>query len=80
MIPLPYAHLGHWSGLIAFAVPGVLTVIWALWTGWRDRRRDRFAEYWTLSRRDGRWTLIAIDVDAKSAHSKSRSPWSGAPL
>jgi hypothetical protein len=74
MMPLLFAHIGHWTGLMAFAVPGLLTVMWAAWTGFRDRRRDRFAEYWTLSRRDGRWRLVAVQPDGKAAH---RSPWSG---
>jgi hypothetical protein len=76
MIGPPFAHLGHSSGLIAFAVPGVLLIAWLVWTGWRDHRPDRFTEYWTLSRRDGRWTLVAVEPDHAASRRRIRSPWS----
>jgi hypothetical protein len=76
MIGPPFAHLGHWSGLIAVAVPGVLLIARRVWTGWRDHRLNRFTEYWTLSRRDGRWTLVAVEPDHAAARRRVHSPWS----
>ncbi len=80
MSALPLAHLGHWSGLLAFAVPGALTLIWVMWGSWRARRRNRFSEYWTLSRREGRWTVVAIELDRAAGDRRIRSPWSSSAV
>jgi predicted lipid-binding transport protein (Tim44 family) len=48
-------------------------------TGERDAT-IAFAEYWTLAKRDGHWTLVSIEQDAEGAHHLTdaivASPWS----
>jgi predicted lipid-binding transport protein (Tim44 family) len=43
-----------------------------------------FAEYWTLAKHDGRWTLVSIEQDAEGAHHLDEeivaSPWSDSRL
>jgi hypothetical protein len=43
-----------------------------------------FAEYWTLAKRDGHWTLVSIEQDAEGAHHLAdeivASPWSDSRL
>ncbi|MDQ6775334.1 MAG: hypothetical protein M3071_03730 [Actinomycetota bacterium] len=54
-----FAHLGHWYSAFGFLVPAALVFAWIRLQARRDRRRAEFAEYWTLSLRDGRWELIS---------------------
>ena len=46
----------------------------------RDGPRIGFAEYWTLAKRDGHWTLVSIEQDAEGIHNLDEevvaSPWS----
>jgi predicted lipid-binding transport protein (Tim44 family) len=46
--------------------------------------RVGFAEYWTLAKRDGHWTLVSIEQDAEGAHHLSEeivaSPWADSRL
>ena len=51
----------------------------------RPRRREiAFAEYWTLAKHDGHWTLVSIEQDAEGAHHLTdeivASPWSDSRL
>jgi hypothetical protein len=55
------AHLGHWYGAFGFLVPAVLVVLWIRYQARRERRRQEFAQYWTLEASDGRWSVVAID-------------------
>jgi predicted lipid-binding transport protein (Tim44 family) len=45
-----------------------------------DGPRVAFAEYWTLAKRDGRWTLVSIEQDSEGAHHLDdevvATPWS----
>ena len=34
-----FAHFGHWYVSLIYAAPVLLTVVWVLIAGWRDRRR-----------------------------------------
>ena len=46
----------------------------------RDSPRTGFAEYWTLAKRDGHWTLVSIEQNAEGIHNLDEeivaSPWS----
>jgi predicted lipid-binding transport protein (Tim44 family) len=46
--------------------------------------RIALAEYWTLAKHDGRWTLVSIEQDAEGAHHLSEeivaSPWADSRL
>jgi len=46
--------------------------------------RIGFAEYWTLAKRYGRWTLVSIEQDAEGAHHLTEeivaSPWADSRL
>jgi predicted lipid-binding transport protein (Tim44 family) len=50
----------------------------------RSGPRVGFAEYWTLAKRDGRWTLVSIEQDAEGAHHLTEeivaSPWADSRL
>ncbi len=77
------AHLGHWYSALGFLVPAGLVMGWVRLQARRDRRRAEFAEYWTLSLRDGRWELIST-APAPLSRTRGRvatgtavpSPWS----
>jgi predicted lipid-binding transport protein (Tim44 family) len=55
-----------------------------LYTTGHDSPRIAFAEYWTLAKHDGRWTLVSIEQDAEGAHHLTdeivASPWSDSRL
>ena len=46
--------------------------------------RTRLAEYWTLSKRDGRWALLSVEQDREGAHNLQdeivASPWADSRL
>lgn len=46
--------------------------------------RVAFAEYWTLAKRDGHWTLVSIEQDAEGGHHLTEeivaSPWADSRL
>jgi hypothetical protein len=78
-----FAHLGHWYSAFGFLVPAGLVIAWIRLQARRDRRRAEFAEYWTLSLRDGRWVLVST-APAPLARKRGRvaagtampAPWS----
>jgi hypothetical protein len=76
------AHLGHWYSAFGFLVPAVLVVLWIRYQARRERRRQEFAQYWTLELRDGRWSIVAMDPAPPSrAQRRARRqlvppPWS----
>jgi len=55
-----------------------------MYTNGQNTPRTRFAEYWTLARRDGHWTLVSIEQDTEGAHHLSdevvASPWADSRL
>jgi hypothetical protein len=55
------AHLGHWYSAFGFLVPAVLVVLWIRYQARRDRRRQEFAQYWTLELRGADWTVVEIE-------------------
>lgn len=55
------AHLGHWYSAFGFLVPAALVVLWIRFQARRERRRQEFAQYWTLELRQGRWSVVAMD-------------------
>jgi hypothetical protein len=82
---LPLAHITP-AGSLGFIVPLIVLAVWLKLQGRRNARRieaarapepavpdfPTFTEDWTLSKRDGRWRIVAVDpVDADV-----RSPWS----
>jgi predicted lipid-binding transport protein (Tim44 family) len=50
----------------------------------RDGPRVGFAEYWTLAKRDGHWTLVSIEQDSEGSHHLTEeivaSPWADSRL
>lgn len=76
------AHLGHWYSAFGFLVPAVLVVLWIRYQARRERRRQEFAQYWTLELRGGRWSVVAIEAAPGSrAQRRARRqlvppPWS----
>jgi hypothetical protein len=82
---LPLAHITP-VGSLGFIVPLIVLAVWLKFQGRRNARRieaarapaepqvdfPTFTEDWTLSKRDGRWRIVAVDpVDTDV-----RSPWS----
>jgi len=80
---VPLAHITA-VGSLGFIVPIVLLAVWLKLQGRRSARRiesarapvhpdfPTFTEDWTLSKRDGRWRIVAVEpVDTDV-----RSPWS----
>ncbi|MFL5822845.1 MAG: hypothetical protein ACJ764_05315 [Solirubrobacteraceae bacterium] len=55
------AHLGHWYSAFGFLIPAVLVVLWIRLQTRRERRRQEFAQYWTLELRGENWTLVSIE-------------------
>ena len=55
-----FAHLGHSYSAFGFLVPAVLVVLWIRFQGRRERRRQEFAQYWTLELRGAEWKLIEM--------------------
>jgi len=82
---VPLAHITA-AGSLGFIVPLVLLAVWLKLKGRRTARRieaartpaapevdfPTFTEDWTLSKRDGRWRVVAVEPVAADV----RSPWS----